>query len=86
MEPHGFLGGKLKKFTSKHKKNKADFEFEQGITTGKNGELVYKKVLKNREHPTSPGSYVEYVRDKEGNIIVNKSEKLSEHRQSKRNR
>ena len=82
LEPHGYLGGKMKKPTSKHKKKRADYEFEQGVTTGKNGKLVYKRKVKDREHAGSPGSYVEYVRDKDGNIIVNKSEKLSEHKEA----
>ena len=72
----------MKKPDSKHKKKRADYEFEQGVTTGKNGKLVYKRKVKDREHPDSPGSYVEYVRDKDGNIIVDKSEKLSEHRKA----
>jgi uncharacterized C2H2 Zn-finger protein len=80
VELHGYLKGEMKKPTSKHKKKRADYEFEQGVTKGKNGKLVFKRKVKDREHPDSPDSYVEYIRDKDGNIIVNKSEKLSEHR------
>jgi hypothetical protein len=73
-----------KKTTSKHKNNRANYEQEQGTTFGKDGKLVFKIKVKDREHSDQPGSYQEYVRDQEGNIIVNKSEKLSEHKQSKR--
>ncbi|MBI4267996.1 MAG: hypothetical protein HY662_04340 [Chloroflexi bacterium] len=82
VESHEYLKGEMKKPSSKHKKKRADYEFEQGVTTGKDGKLVYKRKVKDREHPDSPDSYVEYVRDKDGNIIVNKSEKLSEHRKA----
>ena len=76
---HDYLAVEIKRPLSKHKKHRADYESGQGIIRGKNGKLVYKKKVRDREHPDSPGSYVEYVRDKDGNIIVNKSEKLSEH-------
>ena len=81
---HEHIGIKAKKTSSKHKKNRVDYEYEEGKKKGKDGELVYKKRVVNREHPDSPNSYVEVVRDKDGNIIVNKSEKLSEHGVSKR--
>jgi len=74
------LKGEIKKPSSRHKKGRADYEFEQGVIKGKNGKPVYIRKVIDREHPDSPESYVEYVRDKNGNIIVNKSEKLSEHR------
>jgi rubredoxin len=80
VELHGYLKGEMKKPTSKHKKKRADYEFEQGVTKGKNGKLVYKKKVTDRQNPDSPDSYIEYVRDNDGNIIVNKREKLSEHR------
>jgi hypothetical protein len=76
-----YIGIKAKKSSSKHKKNRADYESEEGVTIGKNGKRVYKRKVIDREHPDSPGSYVEYVRDKDGNIIVNKSEKWSKHRE-----
>ncbi len=77
---HEYIGLKAKKPSSKHKKNRADYESEQGVKRGKNGKLVYKRKIVDREHPDLPDSYVEYVRDKDGNVIVNKNEKLSEHR------
>jgi hypothetical protein len=73
------IGIKGKKAGTKHKNNRVDYESEQGIKRGKNGRLVFKKKLIDREHPNQNGSYVEYVRDEEGNIIVNKSERLTEH-------
>ena len=75
-----YIGLSAKKPTSKHKHNRADYEFGEGKKIGKDGKLVYKKRIMNREHPDLPDSYVEVVKDKDGNIIVNKSEKLSEHR------
>jgi hypothetical protein len=79
---HDYIGLEVKKPYTKHKKNRADYESEQGVTKGRNGKLVFKRKVKDREHPDSPDSYVEYVRDRDGNIIVNKSEKLSEHRKA----
>jgi predicted nucleic acid-binding Zn-ribbon protein len=79
---HEYLKVEAKKPSSAHKKHRADYEFEQGVAKGRNGNLVYKRKVKDRENSDSPGSYVEYVRDKDGNIIVNKSEKLSEHRKA----
>jgi len=79
VELSEYIGTKIRSPSTKHKKNRVDYESEQGVTTGKNGKRVYKRKVIDREHPDSPGSYVEYVRDKDGNIIVNKSEKLSEH-------
>ncbi|MFC2071513.1 hypothetical protein ACFLUU_02185 [Chloroflexota bacterium] len=80
------IGIKAKKQNSKHKNNRADYEYEEGEKKGKDGELVYKKRVINREHPDSPNSYVEVVKDKDGDILVNKSEKLSEHKECKRGR
>ncbi len=79
---HDYLKGEMKKPSSRHKKHRADYEFEQGVIKGKNGKLVFKKKVMDREHPDSPDSYVEYVRDKDGKVIVNKSGKLSEHRKA----
>jgi predicted nucleic acid-binding Zn-ribbon protein len=79
-----YVGIKAKKQNSKHKKNRADYELEEGKKKGKDGKLVYKKRIVNREHPDLPNSYVEVVKDKDGKIIVNKSEKLSEHEEYKR--
>jgi predicted nucleic acid-binding Zn-ribbon protein len=76
------LNLKANKPTSKHKKHRADYEFEEGEKLGRNGRLVHKKVIKDRERANSPHSYQELVKDvKTGEIIVNKDEKLSEHRQ-----
>ena len=77
-----YIGLKAKKHGPEHKNNRADYEVEEGNKIGKDGKLVYKKRVLNRENPDLPGSYVETVKDKDGNIIVNKSEKLSEHRNS----
>ncbi len=68
-----------KKHSTRNNKKRADFEVGEGNKYGRDGKLVIKKVVFDREHPDADGSYQEYVRDKEGNIIVNKSEKLSEH-------
>jgi predicted nucleic acid-binding Zn-ribbon protein len=81
---HDCIGLEAKKPGTKHKKNRADYEEEKGVRKGKDGKLVFVRKIKDREHPELPDSYVEYVRDKDGNIIVNKSEKLSEHIESKR--
>jgi rubredoxin len=80
LELSEYIGIKARNPSIKHKKNRPDYESEQGVTRGKNGKRVYKRKVIDREHPDSPGSYTEYVRDKDGNIIVNKSEKLSAHR------
>ena len=75
-----YIGIKAKKPTSKHKKNRADYEYEEGKKKGKDGRLVYKKSIKDREHTALPHSYIERVTDIEtGEIIVDKDEKLSEH-------
>ena len=44
---HEYVGLKAKKPTSKHKKNRADYEFEEGKKRGKDGRLVYKKLVKD---------------------------------------
>ncbi len=78
---HEYVGLKAKKPSSKHHKNKADYEFEEGKKKGKNGRLVYKKLVKDREHADSDNSYQELVIDaKTGKVIVDKHEKLSEHK------
>ena len=75
-----YIGIKAKKPTSKHKKNRADYEYEEGKKKGKDGRLVYKKLVKDREHASSDNSYQELVIDvKTGKVIVDKHEKLSEH-------
>lgn len=79
-ESHGL---KAKKPTSRHsKKNRVDYEFVEGERFGRNGRLVYGKTKKDREHPDLPDSYVETVKDKDGKIIIDKHEKLSEHKES----
>lgn len=75
-----YIGIKAKQQKSTRKKSKADYEFEEGKKKGKNGEMVYKKRIINREQPNLIGSYIEVVKDKDGNIIVDKNEKLSEHK------
>ena len=80
MVLHEYIGLKTKKPSSGHKKNRADYEFEEGQKKGKDGRLVYKKLVKDREHADSDNSYQELVIDtKTGNTIVDKHEKLSEH-------
>ena len=66
---------------SKHKKHRPDYELTQGKKIGEDGKLVDKKVIMNREHPDSPHSYIEIIKDKDGNVIVHKDEKLSKHRE-----
>ena len=76
-----YIGIKAKKQNSKHKKNRADHEFEEGKKIGRDGRPVYKKLIRDREHPNSDNSYQELVIDtKTGKVIVDKHEKLSEHR------
>ena len=80
---HEYIGIKAKKPTSKHKKNRADYEYEEGKKKGKDGRLVYKKLVKDREHAGSDNSYQELVIDSEtGKVIVDKREKFSEHTES----
>ena len=75
-----YIGIKAKKQDSKHKNNRADYEFGEGKKKGKDGRLVYKKSVKDREHADSDNSYQELVIDvKTGKVIVDKHEKLSEH-------
>ncbi|HEY42084.1 MAG TPA: hypothetical protein G4O18_09570 [Dehalococcoidia bacterium] len=77
---HEYVGLKVKKPASKHKKNRADYELEEGKKRGKDGRLVYKKLVKDREHADSNDSYQELVVDAEtGEVIVDKHEKLSKH-------
>ena len=80
---HEYIGLKVKKPYSKHQKNRADYEFEEGKKKGKDGRLVYKEVVKDREHADSDNSYKELVIDTEtAKVIVDKHEKLSEHRET----
>ena len=75
-----YIGIKAKKQSSKHKSNRANHEFEEGRKIGKDGRLVYKKSVKDRENADSDNSYQELVVDVEtGEVIVDKREKLSEH-------
>ena len=75
-----YIGIKAKKQNSKHKNNRADYEYEEGKKKGKDGRPVYKKLVKDREHADSDNSYQELVIDAEtGKVIVDKREKLSEH-------
>ena len=76
-----YIGIKAKKSSSKHKSNRADHEFAEGKKIGRDGKSVYKKLIRDREHPNSDNSYQELVKDaKTGKVIVDKHEKLSEHR------
>ncbi len=78
---HEYIGLQAKKPSSKHKKNRVDYEFEEGKKKGKDGRLIYKKLVKDREHADSDNSYQEHVVDAEtGKVIVDKHEKLSEHK------
>ena len=77
-----YIGIKAKKQNSKHKKRRADYEFEEGKKIGKDGKPVYKKLIRDREHPNSDNSYQELVIDtKRGKVIVDKHEKLSGHKE-----
>jgi len=73
---HGFLKLKKKGASSKHKKARADYELQQGERIGKDGKLVsIERVIdRDSEH------YTEVVKDKDGNVIANKDERLSEHK------
>ncbi len=76
-----YVGLEAKKQGSKHEKNRADYEFGEGKKIGKDGRLVYKKLVKDREHANSDNSYQELVIDAEtGKVVVDKHEKLSEHK------
>ena len=76
-----YIGIKVKKLSSKHKKNRADYEFEEGKKIVKDGKLVYKNSVKDRENANSDNSYQELVVDvKTGKVIVDKHKKLSKHR------
>jgi len=82
LELREYIGIKAKKQNSKHKKSRADLEFEEGKKIGKDGKPVYKKLIRDREHPNSDNSYQELVVDtKTGKVIVDKREKLSEHKE-----
>ena len=71
---------KAKKASTTHKKHKVRHEFEEGKKKGNDGRLVYKKLVKDREHAKSDNSYQELVIDVEtGKVIEDKHEKLSEH-------
>ena len=75
-----YIGIKAKNSSSKHKRNRADYEFGEGKKIGKDGKLVYKKSVKDRENANSDNSYQELVVDvKTDEVIVDKHEKLSEH-------
>lgn len=76
-----YFGLEAKRASSKHQRDRADYEFEEGKRKGKDGRLVYKKLVKDREHAGSDNSYQELVIDtKTGKVIVDKHEKLSEHK------
>jgi predicted RNA-binding Zn-ribbon protein involved in translation (DUF1610 family) len=71
---------KAKKLSNTHKKHRADYEFEEGKKIGKDGKLVYKRLVKDRENTNSDNSYQELVIDvKTGDVVVDKHEKLSKH-------
>ena len=81
VKSYGLLKAKKIVTNSKHK-HKSVYDLEQGKKIGKNGKLVDVKKIKDREHSNEPHSYIETVKDVEtGEIIVNKDEKLSEHRE-----
>ena len=66
---------KARKPTSMHKKHRPDYELEQGRKIGKNGKLVSIERIIDRDSD----HYKEIVKDKDGKVIVDKDEKLSEH-------
>ena len=80
LELHEYKKLKAKRPASTHKNHRADYEFEEGKKIGRNGKLVYKKSIKDREHANSRHSYIEIFIDSEGNALANKDEKLSNHR------
>ena len=76
-----YVRGEARRLDSRHKGNRADHDFEEGTRHGGDGRLVYKKNVRDREHPHSDGSYQELVIDvKTGEVIVDKHERLSDHR------
>ncbi len=82
-----YIGLKAKKPTSKHKHNRADYEFGEGKKIGGDGRLVYKKTVRDRENAESDNSYQEFVKDvKTGKVEVDKHEKLSEHNSKPKNK
>ncbi len=68
---------KARKPTSTHKKRRPDYELEKGKKIGKDGNLVSIERIIDRDS----NYYKETVKDKDDKVIVNKEEKLSEHRQ-----
>ena len=87
-EIHGHVGyfkAKAKSINSRHKSKRADHETEKGVKRGRDNTLVYKERVIDRNNPSIVGSYRELVKDLDGNIIVDKTEKLSEHYKNKKN-
>ena len=77
VKAHVLLKLKKKGATSKHKKGRPDYELEEGKKTGKDGKLVSIERIIDRDSDR----YQEIVKDENGKIIVDKDEKLSEHRE-----
>ncbi len=67
---------KARKPTSTRKKRRPNYESDSGKKIGKNGKLVSIERIIDRDS----NHYKEVIKDKDGNVIVNKDEKLSEHK------
>lgn len=66
-----------RKPTSTHKKRRPNYESDSGKKIGKNGKLVSIERIIDRDS----NYYKEVIKDKDGKVIVDKDEKLSEHRE-----
>jgi len=76
IKPHGLLKLGKKGAKSKRHKHRFDQEIVTGEKTGRNGKLVNIERIVDREQDL----YKETVKDGHGQVIVQKDEKLSEHR------
>jgi predicted nucleic acid-binding Zn-ribbon protein len=77
---HSRLKLRKKGLDSKKHKHRFDQEIISGERIGKDGKLVTIERFVDPEHASEQGSYKETVKDEHGQVIVQKDEKLSEHR------
>jgi len=75
IKPHGLLKLGKKGAKSKKHKRKFDEELVTGEKVGEDGKLVSIERIIDREQDV----YMETVKDEEGQVIVRKNERLSEH-------
>ena len=76
MKPQGLMKLKAYKPSSKHKKKRAANEIEKGGRIGRDGKLVSIERVIDRDS----NRYKETIKAENGQTMVNKDEKLSEHR------